>query len=102
MKDHADRQRRLDRDIRVDALLPGFATGWSTPGFDGVLSTTRWSGHHGDVGLPRILASCEPGMETWRTCTGCVSDTSRVVAPDRGQAENDAPNRRSGAMHQSR
>ena len=37
MKDHADRQRRLDRDIRVDALPPGFATGWSTPGFDGVL-----------------------------------------------------------------
>ena len=37
VEDHADRQSRLDRDIRVDALPTGLATGWSTPGFDGVL-----------------------------------------------------------------
>ena len=35
MKDHADRQSRLDSDICVGALTAGFAAGRSTPGIEG-------------------------------------------------------------------
>jgi hypothetical protein len=37
VKDHADRQSRLDRNVRVDALTAGSTTGWCPPGFDGVV-----------------------------------------------------------------
>jgi len=32
---HADRQRGLDRDVRIGALASGFAAGRSTPGIEG-------------------------------------------------------------------
>ena len=31
VEDHADRQRRLDRDVRIGSLAAGFATGRSAP-----------------------------------------------------------------------
>ena len=34
MKDHADCQRSLDRDVRIEALASGFAAGRSMPGFE--------------------------------------------------------------------
>jgi len=34
MKDHADHQRSLDRDVRIDALASGFAAGRRTPGIE--------------------------------------------------------------------
>ena len=100
VEDHADRQSRLDREIRVDALPAGFATRWRTPGFDGVLRQPD-----GQVtAAPEACLVCRPVADPVGRfgvlVTGCVSDTSRLAAPDRGQAENGAPNRRSGAMHQ--
>jgi hypothetical protein len=37
VKDHADHERCFDRDVRVSALATGFATGWSSPGVEGVI-----------------------------------------------------------------
>ncbi len=37
VKDHADRESCLDRDVRVGALTTGFATRRSSPGVDGVI-----------------------------------------------------------------
>ena len=34
VKDHADRQRGLDRDVRVPALTSGLAAGRSAPGIE--------------------------------------------------------------------
>ena len=37
MEDHADRQGRLDREVRIGALATGLAAGGSTPGFERVI-----------------------------------------------------------------
>ena len=37
VEDHADRQGRLNRDVRVGALVAGFAAGWSLPRVEGVI-----------------------------------------------------------------
>jgi hypothetical protein len=34
VKDHADRQSRLNRDVRVDALAAGLSAGWDPPRVD--------------------------------------------------------------------
>ena len=37
MEDHADRQRSLDREVRIGALAAGFPAWWSPPGVEGIV-----------------------------------------------------------------
>jgi len=37
VKDHADRQRRLNRNVHVETLAAGATTGWCPPGFESVV-----------------------------------------------------------------
>src|SRR5665811_1066626 len=88
MEDHADRQRGLDRDVRVRTLAAGLAAGrracrWPEHARHRAPDPkAKWSRRHDAEGRPRTLANSVPDTETSRACTGFVSDTSSLTAPE--------------------
>lgn len=92
VEDHADRQRCLDRDIRVATLPARLAGRCCPPGVQ------RFCGKpHCQVTSPSqadlVFTNFSPGIETSYACTAVALGCASITAPCRGQVTYYEPNR---------